>query len=700
MPVAEAAAASSVAAGATSGGAAAGGSAAGAEMAGGGAATSGSISGGSAAGSAASGAGGATIGGTAAQNGGMGAAAGNQINSKMAQAYSRARNTSKGLRLDRVSFNKKNEKEDNDTLLKSNPILTIGVVIILIICMLVSFILSGPLSMTYPLFMGIQGVTDTVSSKWNINESSTNGDVVAQKLVKYYEKDYRKIYFLNPSIIEYLHECSNLRDIIAVYSMLAQTDQHKTDVPSYMTDIDQEKSDSFLASITKKIIGIYLMIVKWATITKQQASLLKDTYNEMFYYKVHIIRKKHSIKVKVNIYNKNIDDYIDEHPDLTDEQKEILKLAASTDYQWDNWDSSEYDAVAYQGNGYSGGYYVSPNGNSNVYYINTKDLYNDGYGKKQIPQGRQSFVDQVAQVAIANYNKSGILPSVVVAQACYESDWGESNYAQMKKNIFGIKAGGSFKDFSSWADCMDYYFSKRLILAHRYDSARFCDSPYKTLQALIAGGYCQGDGSYEANCYSIIQTYGFEYFDKIAKGEIEAVNVNVMNAMNFCQDMVNKHASYSQARRYAYGNSGGKEYVFDCSSFMWYAYQQCGINISGTETPGDSRLEYAYLKSHGCEISKTELMPGDLIFYKHNNSSVINHVDMYAGNGMKYNDGSSVTGATFSKFSFTDAVGYMRPSKLLKNSNKASKEAMVDEDSCLLLSEIYHKRKESMRYCA
>lgn len=43
------------------------------------------------------------------------------------------------------------------------------------------------------------------------------------------------------------------------------------------------------------------------------------------------------------------------------------------------------------------------------------------------------MVNKVAQVAIANYKKSGILPSVAVAQACYESSWGESNIARTKK---------------------------------------------------------------------------------------------------------------------------------------------------------------------------------------------------------------------------------------------------------------------------
>ena len=64
----------------------------------------------------------------------------------------------------------------------------------------------------------------------------------------------------------------------------------------------------------------------------------------------------------------------------------------------------------------------------------------------------------------------------------------------------------------------------------------------------------------------------------------------------------------------------------------------------------------------------------NLVFYHHawDPSRNINHVDIYAGNGMKYNCGTN-DGVEYNAFSFDTAVGYMRPSKLIAKENKNQK---------------------------
>ncbi|WP_061996016.1 glucosaminidase domain-containing protein [Clostridium sp. ATCC 25772] len=56
-----------------------------------------------------------------------------------------------------------------------------------------------------------------------------------------------------------------------------------------------------------------------------------------------------------------------------------------------------------------------------------------------------SFIDEILEGAISNYEKYNIMPSVTIAQAIIESDWGKSELAIAGNNLFGIKADGKYK---------------------------------------------------------------------------------------------------------------------------------------------------------------------------------------------------------------------------------------------------------------
>lgn len=72
---------------------------------------------------------------------------------------------------------------------------------------------------------------------------------------------------------------------------------------------------------------------------------------------------------------------------------------------------------------------------------------------------------------------------------------------------------------------------------------------------------------------------------------------------------------------YVWGAEGPD--AFDCSGLTLFAYRTIGIRL-----PHSSRSQYTYGKS----VSKSELAPGDLLFYGGSPSS-IHHVAMYIGNG-------------------------------------------------------------------
>lgn len=56
-------------------------------------------------------------------------------------------------------------------------------------------------------------------------------------------------------------------------------------------------------------------------------------------------------------------------------------------------------------------------------------------------KSHQEFIDSLVPKAQELHATYGVLPSVIIAQAILESDWGNSTLASKYHNLFGIKAG-------------------------------------------------------------------------------------------------------------------------------------------------------------------------------------------------------------------------------------------------------------------
>ena len=82
----------------------------------------------------------------------------------------------------------------------------------------------------------------------------------------------------------------------------------------------------------------------------------------------------------------------------------------------------------------------------------------------------QDFIDKVDDIAIVEYRKSGILPSITVAQAILESNWGRSKLTQDANNLFGIKADSSWWGSSVTFSTGEYYNSKVNAKFRKYRS--------------------------------------------------------------------------------------------------------------------------------------------------------------------------------------------------------------------------------------
>ena len=74
-------------------------------------------------------------------------------------------------------------------------------------------------------------------------------------------------------------------------------------------------------------------------------------------------------------------------------------------------------------------------------------------------------------------------------------------------------------------------------------------------------------------------------------------------------------------KTYEWGASGPNS--FDCSGFTQYVYK----NVEGKNIPRVSRDQARY----GEEVSKDNLLPGDLVYFDNNGDGVVNHVGIYIG---------------------------------------------------------------------
>ena len=92
--------------------------------------------------------------------------------------------------------------------------------------------------------------------------------------------------------------------------------------------------------------------------------------------------------------------------------------------------------------------------------------------------------------------------------------------------------------------------------------------------------------------------------------------------------------------RYVYGGESLAEGGFDCSGFVYYVFKSnFGYSMHRTAS-----TQYAY---DGRKISKSELQPGDLVFFSDNGSSVT-HVGIYIGNNKIIHASTPSTGVIIS----------------------------------------------------
>ncbi|WP_438444565.1 C40 family peptidase [Gorillibacterium sp. sgz5001074] len=98
--------------------------------------------------------------------------------------------------------------------------------------------------------------------------------------------------------------------------------------------------------------------------------------------------------------------------------------------------------------------------------------------------------------------------------------------------------------------------------------------------------------------------------------------------------VIERAKSLTGITHYEYGVNQAPT-LMDCSAFTKYVFGQEGITL---------RWGTAYQKDAGVYVSKSNLKPGDLVFFRVGSSTSIGHVGIYLGNGQMIHNSPSADG--------------------------------------------------------
>lgn len=206
-----------------------------------------------------------------------------------------------------------------------------------------------------------------------------------------------------------------------------------------------------------------------------------------------------------------------------------------------------------------------------------------------------NFILNIAPLAIEDYKKTKVLPSLIIAQAILESGWGESALAVKANNLFGIKAGSSWTGKTYNVNTQEYYDGKTAVIVSAYfrvydnwldsisDHSNLLQNPrYKSVlsatnykeacEEVYKAGYAT-DPYYTSKLISLVQNYGLDEYDKEAKKEtITNVTISelyrVRKSWNDAGSQIGAFSNFENAKRKADSTPG--YFVFDSTGFQLY----------------------------------------------------------------------------------------------------------------------------------
>lgn len=267
---------------------------------------------------------------------------------------------------------------------------------------------------------------------------------------------------------------------------------------------------------------------------------------------------------------------------------------------------------------------------------------------------KQQFINMVAGPAVESYKKTGVLPSITIAQAILESNWGESGLTQKANNLFGMKGSYNGQSVTMRTAEQDkngkvYYVNAAFrkypdFLASINDHANLFvngvswdRNHYKPVinakdyreaaQQLKNCGYAT-DVNYPSKIINLVESYNLSQYDGGKQPAAPAAAVNSNGVVRVMVTDLNLRKAPSNSGQIIRQLGKGEEYLFYAISDGWYnlggdqwaygnngAYlqevkQQAAAPAAGTYTvkPGDALSKIA--ADHGTTTAALAALNG------------------------------------------------------------------------------------------
>jgi flagellum-specific peptidoglycan hydrolase FlgJ len=148
------------------------------------------------------------------------------------------------------------------------------------------------------------------------------------------------------------------------------------------------------------------------------------------------------------------------------------------------------------------------------------------------------FIDRIADEAVNVCAGTRLFPSLMIAQACLESNYGQSKLSSLHNNYFGIKGGGTWKGGVVNYNTNEYLKNKHVVVKQPFrtyptlqsgfaDRVKFLQvnpryakngvfasrTPAEQAEAFLRAGYAT-DPLYPQKLIGIIAQYDLTQFDK------------------------------------------------------------------------------------------------------------------------------------------------------------------------------------------
>ncbi|MBQ4040623.1 MAG: SH3 domain-containing protein [Oscillospiraceae bacterium] len=137
--------------------------------------------------------------------------------------------------------------------------------------------------------------------------------------------------------------------------------------------------------------------------------------------------------------------------------------------------------------------------------------------------------------------------------------------------------------------------------------------------------------------------YQIKYNGNVGYMSADYITIGEAPAVSDSYELGKQIAEYTlqfNGSRYVYGGSSPAT-GFDCSGLMYYVYGQFGYSIQRRAS-----MQYAY---NGVHVSRSELQPGDLVFFAGDGyENGVTHVGMYIGDNKFIHASTSSTGIIIS----------------------------------------------------